>query len=60
MLRAVKTQTSAVGRLRRAYWGTQAWQDQALAAKRNASSTQAAPISLATLQSLYSFRPGLA
>lgn len=45
---------------RRAYWGTQAWQDQALAAKRNASSTQAAPISLATLQSLYSFRPGIA
>ena len=45
---------------RRAYWGTQAWQDQALAAKRNASSTQAAPISFATLQSLYSFRPGIA
>ena len=45
---------------RRAYWGTQAWQDQALAAKRAASSTQASPISLATLQSLYSFRPGIA
>ena len=43
---------------RRAYWGTQAWQDQALAAKRNASSTQM--VSLATLQSLYSFRPGIA
>ena len=44
--------------LRRAYWGTQAWQDQALAAKRAASSTQM--VSLATLQSLYSFRPGIA
>ena len=43
---------------RRAYWGTQAWQDQALAAKRAASSTQM--VSLATLQSLYSFRPGIA
>ena len=43
---------------RRAYWGTQAWQDQALAAKRNASSTQM--VSLATLQSLSSFRPGIA
>ena len=32
--------------------------DQALAAKRNASSTQM--VSLATLQSLYSFRPGIA
>ena len=55
-----KCMRAAAVTTRRAYWGTQAWQDQALAAKRNASSTQAAPISLATLQSLYSFRPGIA
>ena len=50
---------------RRTYWGTAAWQDQVLATKRAASTTMGAPTSLApvsldTLQSLSSFRPGIA
>lgn len=52
-------QSRALNFARRAYWRTAAWQDQALASKRSASTTMA-PVSLATLQSLSSFRPGIA
>ena len=61
MLQRVVRATAA---RRRTYWGTQSWQDQALtkakAMQAEALAKPKAPVSLETLRSLPSFRPGIA